>query len=359
MIPPSRFWVLPAWAAGVWLQVCVLAGAAPTNAPSSLFTDPVIATGTGFEIKRSQLDEAVANFSAEVARKGRTVNDADRPSIRSNLLQHLITDKILLQKATADDKTKVGHDIDAFIDKVRTNAYSPEDFTAQIKATGLSLAQWRDQAIEDELCRRILLRETTNGIVIPDADVKKFYDDNPSKFLRPERVRLSHILVLTWDFDNNRPLPPETKKEKLNLAEDLRARAEKGEDFAALAKKYSDDRASKERGGEDILSKGQRLPPLYASVVTGPSGLALQANEFEAAAFTLKVGQVSDIVETKYAYHIIKLLEKIPASKEDFDKAAPDIRDWLTEQKAEQTLPAYLAKLKEGASVKILDPTAR
>lgn len=331
--------------------------AAPDSA--ALFPDPVIATGKGFEIKRSQLDNALANFSADLARSGRVITDADRPNVRSNLLQHLITDKLLVQRATDEDKTKARQEVNTYIEQVRTNSGSPEGFDAQVKATGMTLDQWRDLTIQSVLCRRILLRDTTNGIVIPDADVRKFYDDNPEKFQKPERARVAHIMILTWDRDSQSPLPPEKKKEKYALAVELKGRAEKGEDFAALAKKFSDDPASKDRGGEDTIVKGQRLPGIYASALAGNDpALGLQVSEFETAAFTLKVGQVSDPVETKYAYHIIKLLEKIPASKEEFDKAAPAIRDWLIEQKAEKAVPAYLAKLKEGAEVKILNAEA-
>lgn len=77
--------------------------------------------------------------------------------------------------------------------------------------------------------------------------------------------------------------------------------------------------------------------------------------EFEAAAFSMKIGQISEPVETQDGYHVIKLLEKLPASTEDFAKAEPSIRDWLIEQQAEKGLPAYLDKLKLAANVKILD----
>jgi peptidyl-prolyl cis-trans isomerase C len=187
------------------------------------------------------------------------------------------------------------------------------------------------------VAQRILVREVTNGIVIADAEVKKFYQDNPDKFKMPERVRAAHILVSTLDPVTQQPLPPDKKKEKLKLANELKARAEKGEDFAALVKQYSDDPGSKDKGGEYTFPRGQMVP------------------EFEAAAFSMKTNQISDPVETQFGYHIIKLLEKLPASTVDFAKAEPDIRDFLVEQEAEKGLPAYLEKLKASADVKILD----
>ena len=109
------------------------------------------------------------------------------------------------------------------------------------------------------------------------------------------------------------------------------------EDFAALVKQYSDDHGSKEKGGEYTFKRGQMVP------------------EFEAAAFSMKTNQISDPVETRFGYYIVRLLEKLPVSTEDFAKAAPLIRDHLVERTAEKGLPAYFEKLKAGADVKILD----
>jgi peptidyl-prolyl cis-trans isomerase C len=117
-------------------------------------------------------------------------------------------------------------------------------------------------------------------------------------------------------------------------------RARAGEDFAKLAKENSDDPGSKDKGGEYQFARGQMVP------------------EFEAAAFSLKTNEVSDVVTTQYGYHVIKLSEKIPAKKVELAKVAPEVKDYLKQQQMQtrqQDLQDYLAKLKRDSNVQILD----
>jgi peptidyl-prolyl cis-trans isomerase C len=314
------------------------ARAATPDKPADTSPDPVVATGKGFEIKNSQVEDAFQSYNANVTAKGSSIPSDKLSMVRSNLLQQLIITKILTQKATAADKTETMAMVDGNIAKARKAAASPAAFDAQLKARGLTLQMVRERAGEDLLCRRVLQRETTNGIMISDAAVKKFYDDNPDKFEVPEEVRASHILISTLDPLTQHPLPPDQKKAKEQLAKELKARAEKGEDFAKLAKQYSEDPGSKDKGGEYTFPRGRMVP------------------EFEAAAFSLKTNQISDIVETKFGYHIIKLLEKFPAKHEQFAEVQAKIKDYLIQKKAEDGRPAYFDKIKAEYHVALVDP---
>jgi peptidyl-prolyl cis-trans isomerase C len=310
--------------------------AAPDKA-ADIFPDPVVATGNGFQIKRSQVDDAFVNYNAGVEAKGGSIPDEQRDEVRSKLLDRLIISKILTQRATADDKANVKKAVDENIEEARKSAPSPEAFDAKIKASGLTLDQIRDRECEELLPQRVLQRETTNGITISDVTAKKFYDDNPDKFEVPEEVRVSHILISTLDPLTQRPLSPDEKKAKEKLAGEIRARVMAGEDFAKLVKQYSDDPGSKDKGGEYKFPRGQMVP------------------EFEAAAFSLKTNQVSDLVETQFGYHIIKLLEKFPAKNEQFSEVKDKIKDYLVAKEAEKTLPTYLKKIKTEANVALID----
>jgi peptidyl-prolyl cis-trans isomerase C len=195
--------------------------------------------------------------------------------------------------------------------------------------------QFRDKMTEEATAQAVLERELK--ITVPDGDIKKFYDDNPSKFEQPEMVRASHILLSTRDTTTNEELSAEKKAAKHKLAEDLLKRARAGEDFPKLAKEYSEDPGSKDNGGEYKFPRGQMVA------------------EFETVAFALKTNEVSDIVTTKFGYHIIKLSEKYPASKIELAKASPQIKEYLNGQETRKLAPDYFAKLRKDADVEILD----
>src|SRR5205814_9296979 len=148
----------------------------------------------------------------------------------------------------------------------------------------------------------------------------------------------AHILLSTRDANTRQELSEEKKKEKKQQMEKLLERVRKGEDFAALAKEFSEDPGSKNQGGEYTFPRGQMAP------------------EFETAAFSLKTNQISDIVTTQFGYHIIKLYEKIPAQKLELDKVKDDLKEQLARNEVQdKMLPVYLKKLKQDAGLEYLN----
>jgi len=319
-------WQLPAGAAS------------PGSQSGDLFPDPVIAKGDGFEIKRSDLDDAYVNASVTYAASGQTIPDSDREIVRSNLLQHLVAIKLVALKATPDDRAVVKKFIEENINDARASAASPEMFDAQIKASGMTLEQVRNRAFDEQLFKRVLQFQTTNGVVISDEAVKKFYDDNSADFDVPEQVHVSHILFLTFDPATRRPLPLPDKRAKDKLAKDVQARAVAGEDFVKLVKQYSEAPSAKNNGEYKFARNQTVLPP-----------------EVEAASFSLKTNQISDVIETTYGYEIIKLLEKLPARHEALAEVKDRIKSYLVRKEGEKKAIPFIEKLKADAHVTIAD----
>ena len=175
-------------------------------------------------------------------------------------------------------------------------------------------------------------------VTVTDAEARKFYDDHPADFEQPEMVRIAQIFLSTHDPLTGAELSDTDKAAKKKEIEDILKRARAGGNFSNLVEQYSEDSASKDKGGVYTVARGQAPP------------------EIEAAAFSLNTNQISDVVTTTVGYHIIKLLEKIPAKKLDYATVANDLKQALIQQKAAKLAPPYMAALKKETGVEILDP---
>jgi PPIC-type PPIASE domain len=173
--------------------------------------------------------------------------------------------------------------------------------------------------------------------LVSDAEIDQYYSEHPTEF---EEVRVRHILINTQPQPpgpdaakkGEQPKPP-SKEEARKKAEEALAKARKGEDFAALVKQYSEDPGSKDKGGEYTFGHGQMVP------------------EFEKAAFALQPGQISDLVETQFGYHIIKLEERHGGSGASDQKTRQQIISKLKKDKIE----ARIEEIAKSSKVSVPD----
>ena len=196
---------------------------------------------------------------------------------------------------------------DKFRDKV---AVSDADINSYYTAHQAEYRKGEQRKIKYVLVDRDQLRSRIN---VTPQDVDSYYNSNVQQFQTPEQVRASHILLKTEGKDE-----AAVRKQ----AEDVLKQAKApGADFAALAKKYSEDDGSKANGGDlDYFSKGRMVP------------------EFEQAAFTLQPGQISDLVKSQFGFHIIKVVDKKPAATRTLDEMRPQIQQTLQAQRVEQQI---------------------
>jgi len=152
-------------------------------------------------------------------------------------------------------------------------------------------------------------------VVVPPADVERAYQDNIEQYSTPEQIRASHILLKTEGKDDA------AVKAKI---EDILKQARAGADFGDLAKKYSEDDSNAKNGGDlDYFGRGKMVP------------------EFDAIAFTLQPGQISDVVKTQFGYHVIKLTDK----KVGTTRTLAELRQQLTDQLSYERAQAQAADL--------------
>jgi peptidyl-prolyl cis-trans isomerase C len=308
--------------------------AKPESKTADLFGNTVVAKGKGFEIKRNQLDEEVIRAKAQAAARNQTIPPEQMVMVERQILDQLIQLQLLKAKATDADKAAGKQLAEKRFADAKAKL-GEEQFSRQLKLMDSTAEEVVVKWAEAMTAEAVLKREVK--VNVTDEEVKKYYEDNPSRFEKPEMVRASHILLTTRDAAGGAELSDDKKAAKHKQMEELLKRARGGEDFAKLAQEFSEDPGSKDKGGEYKFPRGQMVP------------------EFEAAAFSLKTNQVSDIVTTSFGYHIIKLSEKIPAEKVELAKASADVKEGLTQQALQKQFPDYIGKLKKEAGVEILD----
>lgn len=358
------------------------AGSSPPSALAELFGDPIIAKGKGVEIKQSLLDKEFILYRANLTARGQDVTLSQRTLREAQLLDRLIVTQLINAQATEADKTKSKEVAAKFLEQAKKVATSEEAFVRQLKALGLAMEQFEQRVAEQALAEVIIERTLKSTIEIPDAQVGEFYQTgtdnivriiqdelerlakepqtqasqlsavkeqidrlrkaNLAKLEQPEKVRVSHIYFATRNRQTDGELPEDQKQIKRQLLEKVLLKARGGEDFAKLVEKYSEDQGLKETHGEYTLTKDDSFTP-----------------EFKSAAFSLATNQISEIVTTPFGYHIIKLLEHVPAQKVALEKAKGDIKDHLLQQTLQQKMPAFFARLKKEAAVEVLESKYR
>jgi peptidyl-prolyl cis-trans isomerase C len=202
-----------------------------------------------------------------------------------------------------------------------------------MEARGQSFDEAKQRIKKGMGYQKLMDTQWAGKINVTEDDAKNYYSENKTKFETPEQVKASHILI-TPDANDPNTDPNQAKVKAKAKAEDLLKQIKGGADFAELAKTNSGDTYSAIQGGDlGFFGKGQMLPA------------------FEKAAFALKPGQVSDIVETQYGYHIIKLTDHKDANTIPFEQAKDDIVKMLTQTKQADFAEKYIASLKADAKI--------
>ena len=195
----------------------------------------------------------------------------------------------------------------------------------------MSEADLRDYTRKDLVISNFVEKTIIPSIAVSEDDARKFYEQNADKFTRGETVRASHILIGV-----DEKASADEKKKAHDKAETLRKELATGADFAKLAKENSTCPSSARGGDLGYFGKGQMVPP------------------FESAAFNLKPGAISDVVETQFGYHIIKLIEKKAPEKVDFKEVRQRIEEYLKNQKIGMAINEYLNTARKKAAIEIL-----
>jgi peptidyl-prolyl cis-trans isomerase C len=218
-------------------------------------------------------------------------------------------------------------EVDAELEKIKARFPDEKVFISTLAQDGITPNELKKQISEGLLIQKVMEKNIVDS-EIKEADVKGFYDSNPQFFKTPEQVKASHILMKVKEDGSDK----DAVTAKLKA---LKAEAEKGGDFAELAKKNSEGPSASNGGDLGFFGKGQMVPA------------------FEQSAFSMKDNQVSDVIETQFGLHILKVFERRAGGVTPFAEVKDKIEGHLNNQKKGDSAKAYVDELKAGADIKI------
>jgi len=303
--------------------------------PNPLTTDPatVMIRVNGEEITRGEINEVMTQTMQQIA--GRVPPEQlqqMQAQMYSNIKEQLITKKLMDAAIAAANVEVTDEDLAKAMDEIRASVPPGKTLEEALAASGTTIEKLTAN-IKEQLATRKFLESKVEGIAdATEADAKEFYDSSPDKFKKPESVSASHILIKFEDSDTD-----EAKAGKKAQLEKIRADIIAGTTtFEDAASAHSDCPSKAQGGSLGTFGKGQMVP------------------EFEVAAFSQEKDEIGDIVETQFGYHIIKVTDHQEEGVVDFDEAKEQIEKYLTGQKKQEAVSAYMKTLRDNATIEVV-----
>ena len=285
----------------------------------------------GVGIKSETLDIAVNNFVERQKVAGRELEEKDKAALRKAVLDELISAELLYQESKRAGLGDLKEEIDKQYENIKKGFASNDEFKKILKERGITEKELKEDIEKGVYINTYLQQKLYPTITISEEEKRAEYERHKDKLDVPDQVRASHILIKIPDkaTDSDR----QKLKEKI---ESIRQRALSGEDFAKLAQENSEDGTASRGGDLGYFAKGVMIKP------------------FEEAAFSLTdIGQISPVVETQFGYHIIKLLDKVPAHTMTYEEVEPALTRYLENQAREKKIDELVESLKKKAKIEI------
>lgn len=243
------------------------------------------------------------------------VQEDKNKGINNNILSFIIDNEIAYQDAQRENIKVEDKDVNEKYEDLKETLKSNSAYKAKLDEVGVNDDFLKSQVKKDLIVSKYKENFMKN-IKINDNEIKTYYDNHKDEFTK-EEVRASQILISTLD-DNNNVVNQEQKEKLKDKAEDILEKLKNNEDFAILAKEYSDDKNSGKDGGDlGYFSKEDKNI------------------DFTNPVFKLEKDQLSDIIETEYGYHIVKLTDNKSVTK-TLEESKEDIKNKILNQKYTQ-----------------------
>ena len=307
----------------LWTVLLVVSFAVPLAAQEKKST--VILTVNDQPVYSWEIALLMPQVQSELAGRG---TPPKREDVVNLAVRRVINSRLLAQEARRRNLKPDSARVDAALAQLEAQAGGRDEFDASLDRLGATYEQLRANFSEKDLVQVFLTTQIEPQIVVTAEEVAAYYDANLEEFDRPEMVRARHILIRL----KPNPTAADTKEARAR-ATAARQRVVAGEDFAVVAAEVSEGREASNGGDMGFFARDSMMPALTD------------------VAFALEIGQISNIIETQFGFHILKVEEKRAASRMTFEEAKEPVRQFLIENQSREKLTAVLAELSETATI--------
>ena len=289
----------------------------------------VVATVNGKQISRPEVDQALGNLLTQHREQipPDQVSQA-KPALWKQALEHLINQHLLVQEADRQEIKPDEKTVEDRFAEVAGRFPNPKEFNEVLDSMGMTEQEFRQEIRQNLKIEDLLDKKLSRSKEVTDEEVNAFYRDHPESFRTSEQVRASHILI------GVKPEDPQQERDRKRLeASRLRGEIERGAAFEQLAQQHSDCPSKAQGGDLGFFERGRMVKP------------------FEEAAFKLKKGEVSQVVETEFGYHLIKVTDRQESGVMALDQVRDKVASFLDRQQKEQQIGDFLANLRKTATI--------
>ncbi len=292
-----------------------------------------IASVNGEKIKQSQVDIYIDFLMEQTPSVDLTDDEEGLKALEANIIDSLIVAKLLDEHAGENNIEVREEEIDEQINKIIENYPSESDFEEDLAGKNIGRDFLRSE-IQNQILRTKIFDLITNDISISSEEIENYYNENKEILFKvPESIKVSHILARI-SSEEGIEASDKDRKEALDKINYIKEQLDEGELFEEVAKKYSDDEYSAENGGDlGYISRGQTI------------------EEFENAAFLLDDGEVSEVIETVYGFHIIKATDYKEEYIKDFEEVKDAIESFLDNETKMKSWENFVFSLIEAADI--------
>ncbi|UCH23682.1 MAG: peptidylprolyl isomerase [Deltaproteobacteria bacterium] len=282
----------------------------------------------GTVITKKDYNRELNQYVGRMASEGRQISEPQLANLKVQILDSLIDRELLYQQSQKEGILVEAQKIEDEIVSIKKRFPSEVEFNIALTNIDLTEATLKLRITQRLAIQKLIDNKIGNSLVVTDKESVDYYTSNPQLFRQPQEVRARHILIkLVPEADEAQ------KAEAQKKITMIQQKLKNGGDFIELAKEFSEGPSSVSGGDLGFFRRGQMVKP------------------FEEAAFALKANEVSDVVQTRLGYHIIKIVEIKPEGTISYEEIKQRLDEFLKQKKLQEEVALYVNELKKTAKI--------